>query len=75
VCVESLLLAGLDDGRGVLVLDGAGVAATGLDGPDDALGLDIIVGNLAEDDVLAIEPRGDDGGDEELGAVAVAALA
>jgi hypothetical protein len=31
-------------------------------------GLDI--GDLTEDDVLAIEPRGDDGGDEELGAVA-----
>ena len=28
-----------------------------------------IVGNLAEDDVLAIEPGGNDGGDEELGTV------
>ena len=28
-----------------------------------------IVGNLAEDDVLAIEPGGNDGGDEELGAI------
>lgn len=28
-----------------------------------------IISDLAEDDVLAIEPRGDDGGDEELGAV------
>lgn len=28
------------------------------------------VSDLAEDDVLAIEPRGDSGGDEELGAVA-----
>jgi hypothetical protein len=31
----------------------------------------LLVGNLAENDVLAIEPRGDDSGDEELRAVAV----
>jgi hypothetical protein len=30
-----------------------------------------LVSNLAEDDVLAIEPAGHDSGDEELGAVAV----
>jgi len=71
VYVEYLLLAGLDDGGGFLVLDGAGVAAAGLDGLDDALRLDIIVGNLAEDDVLAVQPGGNDGGDEELRAVAV----
>lgn len=29
-----------------------------------------MVSNLAEDDVLAIEPASDDGGNEELGAVA-----
>jgi hypothetical protein len=29
------------------------------------------IGNLTEDDMLAIEPRSDDGGDEELRAVAV----
>jgi len=29
------------------------------------------VSNFAEDDVLAIEPGGDDGGDEELGAVGI----
>lgn len=70
-----LLLAGGGDGGGVLVLDGAGVAAASLNGADNTLGLNIIVGNLAEDDVLAIEPRGDDGGDEELGAVAFCLLA
>ena len=30
----------------------------------------VIVGNLTEDDVLAIQPGSDDGGDEELRAVA-----
>lgn len=29
------------------------------------------VGNLAEDDVLAVEPGGDNSGDEELGTVAM----
>jgi hypothetical protein len=40
-----------------------------LDGLDHSERL--VVSDLAEDDVLAIEPAGDDGGDEELGAVAV----
>ena len=31
----------------------------------------LLIGDLAENDVLAIEPRGDDSGDEELRAVAV----
>jgi len=35
----------------------------------------VAVGDLAEDDVLAIEPAGLDGGDEELGAVADERLA
>lgn len=30
----------------------------------------LLISHLAKDDVLAIEPAGDDGGDEELGAVA-----
>jgi hypothetical protein len=30
----------------------------------------VLVGNLAKDNVLAIQPGSDDGGDEELGAVA-----
>ena len=46
--------------------DGTGARAESLDG------LDVLVaaGDLAEDDVLAIQPAGLDGGDEELGAVA-----
>lgn len=59
-------MAGTSDGGRVLVLDGARVAATGLDGPDHAHRLDVVLGDLAEDDVLAVEPRCDDGGDEEL---------
>ena len=51
------------------MLDGTAGGTASLDGLDDTLGL--LVGNLAEDDVAAIEPRGDDGGDEELRAVAV----
>ena len=50
------------------MLDGTAGGTASLDGLDDTLGL--LVGNLAEDDVAAIEPRGDDGGDEELRAVA-----
>ena len=68
----NLLLARLDDGRSLLVLDGARAAAAGLDGLDDPVRLDVAVGNGAEDDVLAVQPRRDDGGDEELRAVAVA---
>lgn len=63
-----LLAAAVDDG--------------GLDGRDDSSGVvtgllesenglqGLLISNLAEDDVLAIEPAGDDGGDEELRAVA-----
>jgi len=53
------------------VLDGAGGRAASLDRLDHALGLGVIDGDLAEDDVAAVEPAGHDGGDEELGAVAV----
>lgn len=64
-----LSLAGVDDGRLLGVLDSAGSAASGLERLDDPLAL--LVGNLAEDDVTTIEPLSLDGGDEELGAVAV----
>ena len=50
-------------------MDLAAAAASGFDGLDDLEGG--VVGNFTEDDVLAIEPAGHDGGDEELGAVAV----
>lgn len=49
--------------------DGAGGGAEGLDLLHHSHGLG--VSDLAEDDVLAVEPRGDNGGDEELGAVAI----
>jgi len=66
----SLLSARLGDGGDTLaVLDGTAGGAASLDGLDDGDGLS--VSDLAEDDVAAVEPRGDDGGDEELGAVAV----
>ena len=65
----SLLGARLADGGDTLaVLDGTAGGAAGLDGLDD--GDRLGVRDLAEDDVAAVEPRGDDGGDEELGAVA-----
>lgn len=48
--------------------DGAGGGAKGLNLLHDSHGLG--VSDLAEDDVLAVEPGGDNGGDEELGAVA-----
>ena len=47
----------------------AGLTAQGLDLLDDLEGVG--VSNLAEDDVLAVQPRGDDGGDEELRSVAI----
>lgn len=65
-----LSLAGRGDGGDTLaVLDGTAGGAASLDGLDDANGG--LVRDLAEDDVAAVEPRGDDGGDEELGAVAM----
>ena len=63
-----LSLTSSSDGGGVLVLDAAIVAASGLNGLDNALGL--LVNDLAKDDVLAVEPGRHDSGDEELGAVA-----
>lgn len=53
------------------MLDGAGRATASLDGLDDADGGGVTRDNLAEDDVATVQPAGDDGGDEELGAVAV----
>jgi hypothetical protein len=58
----------VDNGGLELVFDLAGTRASGLELFDDLQAL--VVCNLAEDDVLAIEPGGDHGGDEELRAVA-----
>ena len=65
---NSLQLTRLDNGRALAVLDSTAARASGLNGLDNIHGL--LVGDLAEDDVATVEPRGDDGGDEELGAVA-----
>lgn len=67
--VHRLLLAcaRVDDSWLELKLDLTSSTAGGLELLDN-LHAGIIC-DLAEDDVLAIEPRGDDGGDEELGAV------
>lgn len=45
----------------------SGVGTLSLDLSDEVLAL----GDLTEDDVLVVQPRGDDGGDEELGSVGV----
>lgn len=63
-----LQLSRLDNGWLLGVVDLAGTGASGLNSLDNVHGL--LVSNLTEDDVLAIQPGGDDGGDEELGAVA-----
>ena len=67
-----LQLTAVDNGGLDVGADGAGGGAESLDLLHDLHGLGI--GNLTEDDVLAIEPRGDNGGDEELGAVAADAV-
>lgn len=59
----------VDDGGLGSGADGAGGGAEGLELLNNLHGG--LVSNLTEDDVLAIEPRGHDGGDEELGAVAM----
>jgi hypothetical protein len=64
-----LQLTRVDDGGLDVGADGAGGGTESLDLLHDLHGL--LIGNLTEDDVLAIEPRGDNGGDEELGAVGV----
>jgi hypothetical protein len=63
-----LVATAVDDGGLDVAAEGAGGGAESLDLLDDLHGL--VISDLAEDDVLAIEPRGDNGGDEELGAVA-----
>jgi len=65
-----LELAGVDNGGPLaeLLLDLTAVVASEFESLHDLERL--LVGDLAEDDVAAIEPRGDNGGDEELRAVA-----
>jgi hypothetical protein len=66
---QNLQDTGFDNGRLLVVIDLTAAAASGLKSLDDHQRL--LVSNLTEDDVLAIEPAGDNGGDEELRAVAV----
>lgn len=65
---SSLLLTTVDDGGLDGRTDSTGGGAEGLDLLDDLHRLG--VGDLTEDNVLPVEPRGNDGGDEELGSVA-----
>lgn len=68
-CNTPLRLSSTLDDRWVLILDGTAAASAGFNRLNNAHGLGIAVGNLAENDMLAIEPRGDNSGDEELGTV------
>ena len=71
-CTTRLELASGGDGGGsTTATDGTGAGTASLDGLDDGHGSNVTVGDLAEDDVTAVEPAGDDGGDEELRAVAI----
>lgn len=54
-----------------LALGGAVLGTASLDRLDGSVRVNIAVWNLTKDDVLAIEPGGDNGGNEKLGAVAV----
>jgi hypothetical protein len=63
-----LELTAVDDRSRDFRLDFTIAGTGGLDGSDN--GHRLIVGDLAKDDVLAIEPASNDSGDEELGAVA-----
>ena len=61
--------SGLDDGWLSAVSNLARTRSSSFKSLDDVQGL--IISNLAEDDVLVIQPGGDDSGDEELGTVGV----
>lgn len=66
---ESFLqLTTVDNGGTLLVLDSTTAGAGSLKSLDNVHGL--LVSDLAENDVAAVEPRGDNSGDEELRAVA-----
>jgi hypothetical protein len=67
--LSSLQLTAVDDGGTLGVLDGTAAGASSLKSLNNFHGL--LVGDLTEDNVASVEPRGDDGGDEELRAVAV----
>jgi hypothetical protein len=66
--IGSLTNTSVDDLRAFIVLDSAAGRASSLDGDDDLHGL--LISNLAEDNMAAVQPVGHGGGDEELRAVA-----
>jgi hypothetical protein len=70
--LSCLQLTAVDDGGLLVELDGTTARTSSLKGLDDIKGL--LVSDLTEDNVASVEPRGNDGGDEELGAVAVRVL-
>ena len=66
--LRRLVSAAIDDNRLEGVFDLSSARASAFESLDDLQAVGVC--NLAEDDVLAIEPGSNDGGDEELGAVA-----
>lgn len=64
--------AGIDNAW--VTLGGTGLGSDGLDGTNNLVGFRVSLGDFAENDVLAVQPAGDDSGDEELGSVAVETL-
>jgi hypothetical protein len=71
VCATDLSLTAVDDGRAGVVLNSTALGSSSLQGADNVHGS--LVGDLAEDDMALVQPRSDDSGDEELGAVGVGA--
>jgi len=57
--------------NGRVTLGSTGLRSDGLNGADNSVGFDISICNLAEDDVLSVEPAGHNCGDEELRTVGV----
>ena len=66
--LSNLKLTRLDNGWLLVVVDLSASTASSLESTDNTHGL--LISDLAEDNVLAIEPSGDNGGNKELGAVA-----
>jgi len=60
-----------NSGWAVLVLGCARLGTDGLDSPDNFVRLLVARNDFAKDDMLVVQPRGGDGGDEKLGAVGV----
>ena len=71
---QLLSSSALDYGRkAVLVFDGTAGRTTGLDTLNHTVAGAVTIGDGTEDNVAVIEPRSDNGGDEELAAIGVGA--